>query len=87
MMDEGEFQTIPTRGKTDSEKVITVENKLTKLTSEAKSGEFGPANSPHIAVPDYPTAPCFACGCPDYRLTDDNRWLCKTCHPEPRGKQ
>ena len=34
--------------------------------------------------PVYPTAPCPTCGCPDYWLSDDNRWLCARCHPKPR---
>jgi P4 family phage/plasmid primase-like protien len=35
-------------------------------------------------IPDYPTTPCPTCGCPDYWLSDDNRWLCARCHPKPR---
>ena len=38
----------------------------------------------HGLPPVYPTAPCPTCGCPDYWLTDDNRWLCARCHPKPR---
>ena len=34
-------------------------------------------------IPDYPIQPC-QCGCGDYYLTDDNRWLCPRCHPKPR---
>jgi len=32
--------------------------------------------------PSYPINPCPTCG-GDYYLTDDNRWLCKRCHPAP----
>lgn len=35
-------------------------------------------------LPEHPTEPCRACGGGDYRLTDDNTWLCLKCHPEPR---
>ncbi|MBA7669515.1 hypothetical protein ES703_77646 [subsurface metagenome] len=35
-------------------------------------------------APVYPTAPCPTCGCPDYWLSDDNRWLCTRCHPRPQ---
>lgn len=34
-------------------------------------------------TPPYPTQPCPACGCGDFWLTDDNRWLCRRCHPKP----
>ena len=34
-------------------------------------------------IPDYPTKPC-PCGCSDYYLTEDNRWLCERCHPKPQ---
>jgi len=37
----------------------------------------------HDLAPVYPTAPCPICGCPDYWLTEDNRWLCTQCHPKP----
>lgn len=33
--------------------------------------------------PEYPTHPCRNCGCGEYWLTDDNRWLCSRCHPKP----
>lgn len=47
----------------------------------SREGEF----ADNIAPP-YPTHPC-QCGCGDYWLTDDNRWLCKRCHPKPRDEE
>ncbi|MBA7637602.1 hypothetical protein ES703_45248 [subsurface metagenome] len=38
----------------------------------------------HDLPPVYPTTPCPTCGCPDYWLSDDNRWLCTRCHPRPQ---
>ena len=35
-------------------------------------------------IPDYPTHPCTICGCGDYWLSNDNRWLCARCHPRPQ---
>jgi putative DNA primase/helicase len=35
---------------------------------------------------EYPTQPCYICGCIDYWLTDWNQWLCSRCHPKPGGK-
>ena len=35
---------------------------------------------------EYPTQPCYTCGCTDYWLTDWNQWLCSRCHPKPEGK-
>ena len=37
-------------------------------------------------IPDYPSTPCPTCG-GDYYLSDDNRWLCKRCHPKPGGEE
>ena len=52
-------------------------------------GELANENPPTLhkdpdLPPIYPTAPCPTCGCPDYWLTDDNRWLCERCHPKPQ---
>jgi len=38
-------------------------------------------------IPEYPTTPCPNCGRSDYWLTNDNRWLCCRCHPEPEGEK
>lgn len=60
------------------EEVDIHRTKLPKLPSRYKKGEFA-----DDLPPVYPTTPC-QCGCVDYWLTDDNRWLCKRCHPEPQ---
>ncbi len=49
----------------------------------SKRGELAKNNLPED-IPDYPTHPCTTCGCGDYWLTDDNRWLCVRCHPRPQ---
>lgn len=36
--------------------------------------------------PEFPTQPCYTCGCTDYWLTDRNQWLCSRCHPKPDGE-
>lgn len=57
--------------KKDTEKRIT---KLTKLTE--------PPDDP----PDYPHERCPTCGGDDFWETEDNRYLCSRCHPEPKGE-
>ncbi len=47
----------------------------------ANSGSVA-TNATDDDIPDYPTHPC-RCGCGDYWLADDNRWLCSQCHTKP----
>ncbi|MFH0768304.1 MAG: phage/plasmid primase, P4 family [Chloroflexota bacterium] len=41
---------------------------------------------PSEEIPDYPHEPCQICGCGDYRLSDQNQWLCSWCHPKLKGE-
>ena len=79
----GEVQTTPayTHGRAHAHAHGTgVDKTSPNLTHSLKKGEVADKN-----IPDYPTHPCL-CGCGDYYLTDDNRWLCKRCHPKPEGE-
>lgn len=43
-------------------------------------------------TPDYPTRPCYGCGCGDYWLRKASKWgeaewLCLQCNPKPEGAE
>jgi len=57
------------------------ENKETFSEKSVPTSPFVPNNE----IPEYPHEPCPVCGCGDYRLTDQNQWVCSQCQPEPEG--
>jgi putative DNA primase/helicase len=71
-----------------------IENPVTFVTdvTDSEMSEFLPTAGDDARdtlkgdEPEYPTQPCYTCGCIDYWLTDWNQWLCSRCHPKPGGK-
>ena len=62
--------------------LYTKENKESFSENPVPTGPFVPSEE----IPDYPHEPCKICGCGDYRLTDQNKWLCSRCHPKTEGE-
>ncbi len=59
------------------------------LTLASKTGEVATKpKCPDEDIPEYPTHPCYACGCRKYWLTGWDEWLCSRCHPRSaRGEE
>ena len=54
------------------------------LTLDSKTGEVATKlKCPDEDILEYPTHPCYTCGCTEYWLTSWNEWLCSRCHPRP----
>jgi hypothetical protein len=58
------------------------ENKETFSEKPVPTGPFVPNDE----IPEYPHESCQVCGCGDYRLTEENEWVCSQCQPEHEGK-
>jgi putative DNA primase/helicase len=56
---------------------------VNKIYRENPANPANPTKNLSDNIPGYPTVPCPVCGSIDYWLTDDNRWLCERCHPNP----
>jgi putative DNA primase/helicase len=63
--------------------LYTKENKETFTEKPVPTRPF----VPNEEIPEYPHEPCPVCGCGDYRLTDQNQWVCLQCQPEPEGEK
>jgi len=68
-------------GQVFPESFYTKENKETFSEKPVPTGPFVPNDE----IPEYPHEPCQVCGCGDYRLTDENEWVCPQCQPEQEG--
>lgn len=65
------------------------EEKVGEVVQSVTSKLIGKQNvtkvTPSGDISDYPAEPCKVCRGTDYWLSENDKWCCQKCHPEPQG--